>query len=141
MKTKQKIYIETYGCQMNVNDTEVALSVVSNFFEPTTDMEDADVLLVNTCSIRENAEQRIWGRLDVFRQIKKSNPEVKIGVIGCMAERLKEKFLENGTVDLVAGPDSYRHLHEIIQTSGNGRPSINVELSKEETYDNIIPVR
>src|SRR6056297_3217343 len=113
---RKKLYIETYGCQMNVADSEVVSSIMKQEgYEITGNMDQADVILVNTCSIRENAEQRVWGRLDVFRQVKESNPEVKIGVIGCMAERLKEKFLENGTVDLVAGPDSYRHLHEIIQ--------------------------
>ena len=93
--TSPKLYIETYGCQMNTADSEVVVSVLQDKgYEVTEDIHDADIILVNTCSIRENAEQRVWGRLDVFKQVKKKNPAVKVGVIGCMAERLKEKLIE-----------------------------------------------
>jgi len=111
-----KLYIETYGCQMNIADSEVVVSVLQDKgYSVTEDINNADIILVNTCSIRENAEQRVWGRLDVFKQIKKKNPAVKVGVIGCMAERLKEKLLEEEkTVDLVVGPDAYRDLPSLL---------------------------
>ncbi|MBU8891319.1 MAG: tRNA (N6-isopentenyl adenosine(37)-C2)-methylthiotransferase MiaB [Bacteroidales bacterium] len=139
----QKLYIETYGCQMNVADSEVVASVMEDKgYIVTEDIYEADVILVNTCSIRENAEQRIWGRLDVFKQIKKKKPELTVGVIGCMAERLKEKLIEEKKiVDLVVGPDAYRSLPELLETVEAGQKAINVILSKEETYADISPVR
>lgn len=142
-EVSQKLYIETYGCQMNVSDSEVVASVLKDKgYSITEDINEADVILVNTCSIRENAEQRIWGRLDVFKQIKKKKPELIVGVIGCMAERLKEKLLEEEkTVDIVVGPDAYRELPGLLETAETGQRGINVILSKEETYGDISPVR
>jgi len=142
-KISQKLYIETYGCQMNVADSEVVASVMEdNGYSITEDINEADIILVNTCSIRENAEQRVWGRLDVFKQIKKKKPELTVGVIGCMAERLKEKLIEEKKiVDLVVGPDAYRTLPELLETVESGQKAINVILSKEETYADISPVR
>ncbi|MDR1054356.1 MAG: tRNA (N6-isopentenyl adenosine(37)-C2)-methylthiotransferase MiaB [Prevotellaceae bacterium] len=137
-----KLYIETYGCQMNVNDSEVVVSIMQDAgFSVTEDIEKADIILINTCSIRDNAEQRVWGRLDVFKQQKKKNKGLRIGVIGCMAERLKEQLLENQIVDIVVGPDAYRQLPELLQTVENGQKGINVLLSHEETYSDISPVR
>ncbi|HAN18780.1 MAG: tRNA (N6-isopentenyl adenosine(37)-C2)-methylthiotransferase MiaB [Bacteroidetes bacterium GWC2_33_15] len=138
-----KIYIETYGCQMNVADSEIVVSILNESgYEKTDDIQSADVILVNTCSIRENAEQRVWGRLDVFRQIKKKNPRLTIGVIGCMAERLKEKLIEEEkAVDIVVGPDAYRELPRLLENAGTGQKAVNVILSREETYADISPVR
>ena len=138
-----KLYIETYGCQMNTADSEVVVSVLQDKgYVVTEDIHDADIILVNTCSIRENAEQRVWGRLDVFKQMKKKNPAIKVGVIGCMAERLKEKLIEEEkTVDLVIGPDAYRELPNLIEAVESGQKAVNVILSKEETYADIHPVR
>jgi len=143
METKAKLYIETYGCQMNVADSEVVVSILKEKgYEITEDIHLADVILVNTCSIRENAEQRVWGRLDVFRQIKKKKPELTIGVIGCMAERLKEKLIEEEkTVDIVVGPDAYRELPTLLENAEAGQKAVNVLLSREETYADISPVR
>ena len=140
---QKKFYIETYGCQMNVADSEVVSSIMAESgYGRTEKMGEADLILVNTCSIRENAEQRVWGRLDVFKQIKNQNPEVKVGVIGCMAERLKEKLIEKEkSVDLVIGPDAYRALPKLIETVDSGQKGINTLLSKEETYGDIAPVR
>ena len=136
----KKVYIETYGCQMNVNDSEVVLSILQDEgYSLTENIEEADLILANTCSIRDNAEQRIWGRIDQFRLQKKSRPDVIIGILGCMAERLKEKLLEK--VDLVAGPDSYRSLPDLLKAIAPNRPQINVLLSHEETYAEIKPVR
>ena len=136
----KKVYIETYGCQMNVNDSEVVLSILQNEgYTLTENIEEASLILANTCSIRDNAEQRIWGRIDQFRLQKRTNPEVIIGIIGCMAERLKEKLLTK--VDLVAGPDSYRSLPSLLKAITPDRPQINVLLSHEETYADIKPVR
>ena len=140
---QKKFYIETYGCQMNVADSEVVSSIMAESgYNRTEKMGEADLILVNTCSIRENAEQRVWGRLDVFKQIKNKHPEVKVGVIGCMAERLKEKLIEKEkSVDLVIGPDSYRALPKLLETVDTGQKGINTLLSKEETYGDIAPVR
>lgn len=140
---QMKVYIETYGCQMNVNDSEVVASILSaNGFGLTNEIENADVILVNTCSIRENAETRVWGRLDVFRQMKKKNQSVLVGVLGCMAERLKETLMEDEKlVDLVVGPDAYRELPMLIRSAEEGQKGINVLLSREETYADISPVR
>lgn len=139
-EARPKVYIETYGCQMNVNDSEVILSILQkNGYALTEDMDKADVILANTCSIRDNAEQRIWGRIEQFRLQKKRNPQVVIGIVGCMAERLKDKLLEK--VDLVAGPDAYRSLPALLRDIRPDSPQINVLLSREETYADISPVR
>jgi tRNA-2-methylthio-N6-dimethylallyladenosine synthase len=141
-KRKPKIYIETYGCQMNVNDSEVVVSIMQNAgYSVTKDISDANLILVNTCSVRENAEQRVWGRLENFRQEKKKRPDVTVGVIGCMAERLKEMLLENNIVDIVVGPDAYRDLPNLVEKTESGQKGINVLLSREETYSDISPVR
>ena len=138
--SKPKVYIETYGCQMNVNDSEVILSILQDAgYVLTEDIAQADVILANTCSIRDNAEQRIWGRIDQFKLQKRNRQNVIIGIVGCMAERLKDKLLE--TVDLVAGPDSYRTLPDMLKAVAPDRPQINVLLSHEETYAEISPVR
>jgi tRNA-2-methylthio-N6-dimethylallyladenosine synthase len=137
--SRPKVYIETYGCQMNVNDSEVILSVLQdNGYALTEDIEEADVILANTCSIRDNAEQRIWGRIDQFK-LQKRKREVVIGIVGCMAERLKDELLK--AVDIVAGPDSYRTLPELLKAVRPDNPQINVLLSHEETYADISPVR
>ena len=139
----RKLFIETYGCQMNAGDSEIVVSIMQEHgYRYTEDINQADIILINTCSIRDNAEQRIWGRLSAMRQIKKRKPTLIVGIIGCMAERLKEQLIEKGTgVDIVAGPDSYRSLPELVRTAENGAKGINVELSKEETYAEIAPVR
>lgn len=138
----RKLYIETYGCQMNVNDTEVIFSILGEKgYGRTEIMEEADVILANTCSVRDNAEQRIWGRIDCFNLVKRRNPSVVIGIVGCMAERLKEKLLDSHKVDLVAGPDAYRTLPDLLDAVAPGHPQINVMLSREETYGDINPVR
>lgn len=138
----RKVYIETYGCQMNVNDTEVIFSILAKAgYERTENMEEADVLMANTCSVRDNAEQRIWGRIDQFHGQKRLREGVVTGIVGCMAERLKDKLLESGRVDFVAGPDTYRSLPSMLAAVRPGLPQINVELSREETYDDIEPVR
>lgn len=137
---RAKVYIETYGCQMNVNDSEVILSVLQDAgYALTESMDDADVIMANTCSIRDNAEQRIWGRIDQFRLQKKRRNGVVIGIVGCMAERLKDKLLEK--VDFVAGPDAYRTLPSLIKAASPDSPQMNVLLSHEETYADISPVR
>ena len=138
----RKVYIETYGCQMNVNDTEVIFSILAKAgYERTENMEEADVLMANTCSVRDNAEQRIWGRIDQFYGQKRLREGVVTGIVGCMAERLKDKLLESGRVDFVAGPDTYRSLPSMLAAVRPGLPQINGELSREETYADIEPVR
>lgn len=139
----RKLYIETYGCQMNVNDSEVVLSILQgDGFRYTEHIEEADVILVNTCSIRDNAEQRIWGRLREFTPLKRKKKELLVGVIGCMAERLKEQLIERGgLVDLVVGPDAYRDLPRLLRRAEGGDRAVNVLLSREETYAEIAPVR
>lgn len=140
---ERKVYIETYGCQMNVADSEVVVSVLKdNGYGVTTIVSEADLILINTCSIRDNAEQRVWGRLDLFRNIKRKNPGVLVGVIGCMAERLKEQLLETDKmVDIVVGPDAYRDLPRLVGEAFEGHKGVNVLLSREETYGDISPVR
>lgn len=140
---QQQVYIETYGCQMNVNDSEVVASILNSVgYGITNSIDEADVILINTCSIRENAETRVFGRLDVFKQVKKKKPSLLVGVIGCMAERLKEKLIEEQKiVDIVVGPDAYRDLPVLLQSAGGGQKGINVLLSREETYADISPVR
>jgi len=137
-----KVFIETYGCQMNVYDSELVMSILSRAgYEKGESIEDAGIILVNTCSIRENAEQRVFGRLDRFLMEKKKRQAV-VGVLGCMAEHLKEKLLDHPAVDLVAGPDTYRRLPDMLGALASGEQSqIDVLLSKEETYDDIVPVK
>ncbi|MCB8965069.1 MAG: tRNA (N6-isopentenyl adenosine(37)-C2)-methylthiotransferase MiaB [Bacteroidales bacterium] len=140
---REKVYIETYGCQMNFNDSEVVASVlIANGYAITSNINNADIALINTCSIRENAEIRVFGRLDVFAQIKKHKPAMLVGVIGCMAERLKDKLIEDRkVVDIVVGPDAYRELPTLLRAAEDGQKGINVLLSREETYADINPVR
>jgi tRNA-2-methylthio-N6-dimethylallyladenosine synthase len=140
---QNKVYIETYGCQMNLADTEIVLGILqNNGYDLTKDMHNADVVLLNTCSIRENAEQRIYGRLGNIKTLKKSNPHLVIGILGCMAERLRKDLIDDKKmVDVVVGPDEYRRLPELIDTAIGGEKGIGVRLSKTETYDNIIPYR
>ena len=138
----KKAYIETYGCQMNVNDTEVIFAILREAgYERTEQMEEADLVMANTCSIRDNAEQRIWGRLEVFGQLRKKRPGVLVGIAGCMAERLKDKLLDTHKVDLVAGPDAYRSLPRMLEAVSPESPQMDVLLSREETYADITPVR
>ena len=139
----KKVYIETYGCQMNVADSEVVVSILSGAgYSRTENIGDAGLILINTCSIRDNAEQRIWGRLKAISYLKKKKNDIKIGIIGCMAERLKEKLLETEhLVDIVVGPDAYRELPLLIAEAEAGHKAVNVLLSREETYADISPVR
>ena len=141
--SRPKVYIETYGCQMNVNDSEVVASIlIANGYAITSNINEADVILINTCSIRENAETRVFGRIDLFGQVKKSKPSVLVGVLGCMAERLKDQLLEEKkVVDLIIGPDAYRELPVLLRAAEDGQKGINVLLSREETYADISPVR
>ncbi len=138
-----QVFIETYGCQMNVNDSEVVLSVLQKAgYSLCENADKADIILINTCSIRDNAEQRIWGRLDLFAQEKKKRKNLIVGILGCMAERLKDELLSHPAVDLVAGPDSYRDIAKLINVlRGEGGKQINTHLSHEETYADISPVR
>ena len=137
-----KVHIETYGCQMNFADSEVVLSILQkDGYIYTEDIAEAEVILVNTCSIRDNAEQRIWGRLSEFRRYKRARKGLIIGIIGCMAERLKERLLEEPLVNVVAGPDAYRDLPHLIRMAREGQKGINTKLSREETYAEISPVR
>jgi tRNA-2-methylthio-N6-dimethylallyladenosine synthase len=140
---KKKVYIETYGCQMNVADSEVVISILSQAgYEPTDNIKEAGLILINTCSIRDNAEQRIWGRLTAISYLKKQKKDLKIGIIGCMAERLKEKLIETDQlVDIVVGPDAYRELPLLVAEAESGHKAVNVLLSREETYSDISPVR
>ena len=137
----KKLYIETYGCQMNVNDTEVVFSILGEVgYVRTGDIDEADIILANTCSVRDNAEQRIWGRIEQFN-LQKRKRKVIVGILGCMAERLKDTLLDSGKVDIVAGPDAYRRLPSLIESAAEGHPQIDVTLSREETYGDISPVR
>ena len=140
---KRKLYLESYGCAMNFSDSEIVASILLNDgFVTTKDFNDADVIFVNTCSIRENAEQRVRQRLTDFKKAKKNKPELVIGVLGCMAERLKEKFIEEEKlVDLVVGPDAYRDIPNLLSKVESGQKAVNVILSKEETYADITPIR
>ena len=139
----KKLFIESYGCQMNLNDSEIVASILAKEgFNTTQILEEADLVLVNTCSIRDKAEQTVRKRLQKYNEVKKINPKMKVGVLGCMAERLKTKFLEEEKiVDLVVGPDAYRDLPNLLEEVEDGRDAINVILSKEETYGDISPVR
>jgi tRNA-2-methylthio-N6-dimethylallyladenosine synthase len=139
----KKVYIETYGCQMNVADSEVVVSILQGAgYTPSENINDAGLILINTCSIRDNAEQRIWGRLKAISHLRKKRKDLKIGIIGCMAERLKEKLLETEQlVDIVVGPDAYRELPLLVAEAEAGHKAVNVLLSREETYADISPVR
>lgn len=139
----KKLYIETYGCQMNFGDSEIVTSILQDEgWRYTEQITEADAILLNTCSIRDNAEQRIWGRLREIDRYRKAKPSLVVGVIGCMAERLKEQLTEGEyAVDVVAGPDSYRDLPRLLAVAEAGSHGVNVELSREETYAEIAPVR
>ena len=139
----KKLFIESYGCQMNFSDSEIVASILyENGYNTTQNLEDADLVLVNTCSIRDKAEQTIRKRLEKYNAVKKINPTMKVGVLGCMAERLKSQFLEEEKiVDMVVGPDAYKDLPNLLAEVEEGRDAINVILSKEETYGDISPVR
>lgn len=139
----KKMYLESYGCQMNFSDSEIVASIMAeNGYSSTSNLQEADVVFINTCSIRENAEQKVRGRLDVFRMAKKQKPEMVIGVLGCMAERMKAKLLdEEKVVDLVIGPDAYKDLPNLLDQVESGQKAVNVILSREETYADVTPVR
>ena len=139
----KKMYIESYGCQMNFSDSEIVTSIMQDQgFNTTTNLQEADVIFINTCSIRDKAEQTVRRRLSQFNSIKKSKPDVTIGILGCMAERLKTKLLEEEKiVDLVAGPDAYRDIPNLLQEVDGGQKAVNTFLSREETYADISPVR
>jgi tRNA-2-methylthio-N6-dimethylallyladenosine synthase len=143
VRNGRKLYIESYGCQMNFADSEIVASILfDQGFETTGNYKEADVVFINTCSIRENAEQRVRNRLSQFGVEKRRNPKLIVGVLGCMAERLKSKFLEEEKlVDVVVGPDAYRELPQLLQEVESGQKAINVLLSREETYADISPVR
>lgn len=139
----KKLFLESYGCQMNFSDSEIVAAILSKEgYSTTQTMEDADLIFVNTCAIRENAENKVRQRLQDYRKAKRNNPDMVIGVLGCMAERLKSKFLEEEKlVDIVVGPDAYRDLPNLIEQAEGGQKAVNVILSKEETYADIAPVR
>jgi len=139
----RKLYIESYGCQMNFSDSEIVASILSKEgFNTTQELTEADLVLVNTCSIRDKAEQTIRKRLEKFNAVKRNRPNMKVGVLGCMAERLKSKFLEEEKiVDMVVGPDAYKDLPNLVREIDEGRSAMNVILSKDETYGDVAPVR
>src|SRR5437868_13837787 len=139
----KKLFLESYGCQMNFSDSEIVASILmDNGFSTTENFEEADVIFLNTCAIRENAELRVRNRLNDFKRVKQKNPKMLVGVLGCMAERLKSQFLEQEKlVDIVVGPDAYRDLPNLIEEAESGHKAVNVLLSKEETYADITPVR
>jgi len=143
VEEKKKVFIETYGCQMNFSDSEIVGSILQEHnYEPTSDMKLADLILMNTCSIRDNAEQRVRKRLNELHALKKKNSSLRIGVLGCMAERLKEKLLEEEKhIDLIVGPDGYRSLPLLLEQVDSGQKAINTLLSADETYADINPVR
>jgi len=138
----RKVYIETYGCQMNVADSELVASIMQKEgYEVSKDMQNTDLILVNTCSVRENAENKIYKRLEIFRQARMKNPDMKIGVIGCMAERVQKNLIDEHGVNLVAGPDAYRNLPAMLRDLEENESSIDVNLSDNETYAGICPTR
>lgn len=143
VKNGKKLYLESYGCAMNFSDSEVVASIlIGQGFTTTQNQDDADVVLINTCSIRDNAEQRVRNRLNQFNKVKREKPGMVIGILGCMAERLKKELLEEEKlVDLIAGPDSYRDLPNLIAEVEGGQKAVNVLLSRDETYADISPVR
>lgn len=139
---EKKLFIETYGCQMNVADSEVVASVMQMAgYEMTEEIQEADAIFVNTCSVRDNAEQKVLGRLQYFQSLKRKKKHLLVGVLGCMAERVKEDLIANHHVDLVAGPDSYMDLPNLIAAAENGEEVINVELSTQETYKDVMPLK
>ena len=140
---KKKLYVESYGCQMNFSDSEIVTSILAKEgYDTTSDSTEADLILINTCSIRERAEQTVRNRLNHFNGLKKKRPELTVGVLGCMAERLKSKLLEEEKiVDLVVGPDAYRDLPNLVSQVDDGHKAVNTFLSREETYADISPVR
>lgn len=139
---EKKLFIETYGCQMNVADSEVVASVMQMAgYEMAEEIQDADAIFVNTCSVRDNAEQKVLGRLQYFQSLKRKKKHLLVGVLGCMAERVKEDLIANHHVDLVAGPDSYMDLPNLIAAAENGEKVINVELSTQETYKDVMPLK
>ncbi|PQB03594.1 tRNA (N6-isopentenyl adenosine(37)-C2)-methylthiotransferase MiaB [Aureitalea marina] len=142
-ENKRKLFIESYGCQMNFSDSEIVASILKDQgYNTTQNLEEADLVLVNTCSIRDKAEQTVRKRLEHYNAVKRINPGMKVGVLGCMAERLKSKFLEEEKiVDMVVGPDAYKDLPNLLKEVEDGRDAVNVILSKEETYGDIAPVR
>jgi tRNA-2-methylthio-N6-dimethylallyladenosine synthase len=142
-RNHKKFYIETYGCQMNVADSEVVMSIMTSAgYEQTRTLEEAEAVFVNTCAVRENAESRVYTRLGDFKHLKKSNPAVIVGVLGCMAERLRKDLLETEShVDLVVGPDEYRRLPTLVEEAIAGEKGIAVRLSRVENYDDIVPLR
>ena len=141
--SKKNFYIETYGCQMNFADSEIVNSILmDDGMSPVQSAEQADVIFVNTCSIRENAETRVWNRLKEFRSLKKENKHLTVGVLGCMAERIKDQIIDQEQlVDIVVGPDAYRDIPNLLAEVDDGRKAVNVLLSLEETYADITPVR
>lgn len=141
--SERRFYIETYGCQMNFADSEIVNSILmEDGMHPVQDAEDADVIFVNTCSIRENAETKVWNRLKEFRSLKKSKQNLTVGVLGCMAERIRDQIIEQEQlVDMVVGPDAYRDIPQLLSEVEDGRKAVNVLLSLEETYADITPVR
>ncbi len=138
---KKKLYIETFGCQMNVVDSEVVASILQEEYEITQNAEEADLYLFNTCAVRENAEKKIWNKLEHFKGIKKKNKRLKLGVIGCMAQHIGKEFEKDTVVDLVAGPDAYRDIPTLLKESEIKDFVSNTELSLTETYDKILPIR
>ena len=138
----RKLYVETYGCQMNVADTEVVASIMrTDGYAMTEKIEEADAIFVNTCSVRDNAEQRVIGRLQYFNSLRKNKKTLIIGVLGCMAERVKEELISKHGVDLVAGPDSYMDLPNLVGAVERGEKAVNVELSSQETYKDVAPLK
>lgn len=142
MKNQKKLFIETYGCQMNIADSEVVASIMGmSGYELTDNINEANAIFINTCSIRDNAEQKAFSRLDYFQSLKKKRKDIIIGVLGCMAERIKEDLLERKVIDMVVGPDAYLDLPNLIGAVESGEKAINIELSTTETYQDIIPQR
>ena len=138
----KKLFIETYGCQMNVADSEVVASVMKMAdYEICSSVDEADAVFLNTCSVRDNAEQKIYNRLDTLNAMRKKGRRLILGVLGCMAERVREDLLENHHADLVAGPDAYLTLPDLIAQAETGHKAINIELSTTETYRDIVPQR
>ena len=138
----KKLFIETYGCQMNVADSEVVASIMQMAgYEVCDSLDEADAVFLNTCSIRDNAEQKILNRLEYFRALRKKKRTLIVGILGCMAERVKEDLINNHQVDLVAGPDAYLSLPDLMAQVEAGQKAMNVELSTTETYRDVIPAR
>ena len=141
-REEKKLFIETYGCQMNVADSEVVASIMQmDGYSLTDKIEEADAVFVNTCSVRDNAEQRVYGRLQYFRSLKRKKKHLIVGVLGCMAERVKEKLIEEHHADLVVGPDAYMDLPNLVGAVERGEKAINVELSTKETYKDVMPLK